>query len=114
MGLPKYYRIWRENYGELPPNGLVIDHKDRNRNNNDITNLRLATHQQNSYNQWKYNPNGLKGIYNCGRKTKPWQAQIRIDGKKVNLGRFKTKEEAHEAYRKAAKEHFGEFAYYEC
>lgn len=110
MGLPKYYRIWRENHGELPPDHLVIDHKDRDRTNNELSNLRLATIQQNSYNQEKHSTVGVKGVYLCGRLTKPWQAQIRIDGKKVNLGRFATKEEAAEAYRKAAIEHHGEFA----
>ena len=28
----------------------------------------------------------------------PWMAQIRINGKKVHLGCFKTEKEAHEAY----------------
>ncbi|SRR6266702_938836 len=104
--------VWLHHYGVSP--SKILDHKNRRRRDISIHNLREASYNQNGYNQWKYNPNGLKGVYNCGRKIKPWQAQIRINGKKVNLGRFETKEEAHAAYRKAAKEHFGEFAYYDC
>jgi hypothetical protein len=100
--------IWLYHYGVWPEN--LIDHKDRDKYNTAIDNLREATYKQNGYNQWKLNLTGSKGIYNCGRKSKPWQAQIRINGQKVNLGRFVTKEEAAEAYRKAAIEHHGEFA----
>lgn len=110
MWFPKYYEVWQNSFGQLPPKGLVIDHKDRDPNNNELSNLRLATVQQNSYNQEKYSTVGVKGVYLCGRNKNPWQAQIRIDGKKVNLGRFATKEEAAESYKKAALEHHGEFA----
>lgn len=103
--------IWLHYYG-VWPNGIV-DHKNRFRTDTSIENLREANYHQNGYNQHKSNINGFKGIYNCGRKSKPWQAQIRVNGKKINLGRFATKEEAAEAYRKAALEHHGEFACYE-
>ena len=103
--------IWAHYYGEWPD--TLIDHIDGYHQHNWISNLRKATTRQNSYNAFKYNPNGARGVYDCGRKSKPWQAQIRIDGKKVNLGRFKTKEEAAEAYKQAATEHHGEFAYHD-
>ena len=32
--------IWKEHYGEIPPNN-IIHHKDRNKENNDIDNLEL-------------------------------------------------------------------------
>jgi hypothetical protein len=100
--------IWLHYYGVWPK--ALVDHKNRIRADTSITNLREATHQQNGFNLLQFNPTGLKGIYNCGRKSKPWQAQIRINGKKVNLGRFATQEEAAEAYRQAAAQHHGEFA----
>ncbi len=105
--LPKANIMWALYYGEWPT--TLIDHKDRNCINGKIINLRKATTQQNSYNFEVNNLNG-RGVYNCGRKSKPWQAQIRIDGQKINLGRFATKEEAAEAYSQAALKHRGEFA----
>lgn len=39
-----------------------------------------------------------------------WLAQINVNKKKIHLGYFSTPEEAHEVYKKAALEHFGEFA----
>lgn len=108
----KYYTIhrlmWFCYYGEWPPPNLLIDHADRNRHNNKITNLRLATHSQNGFNSLYPNPHAVKGI-TYDRERQKWRAQIRIGGLKTNLGRFQTKEEAVEAYRQAALEHHGEF-----
>lgn len=109
MELP--YAIWFHLYGELPPRGLLIDHINRDRRDNRIGNLRLATYIQNGYNRTSpHNPNGFKGITPSGRPNKPWRAQIRINGIRISLGRFKTKEEAAEAYRNAVLKHHGEFA----
>ena len=72
-----------------------------------------ALQNQNGYNQIRHNPYGFKGITYDGSRSKPWRAQIRIKGKKTNLGRFNTKEEAYAAYCKAAHEHHAEFALYD-
>lgn len=50
--------------------------------------------------------------YPYGRVTPKWLAQIKSDGKKVYLGYYNTAEEAHKAYKKAAKLYHGEFANY--
>jgi len=39
-----------------------------------------------------------------------WVAAIKYDGKQRSLGRFKSVEEARDAYRVAAEKHHGEFA----
>src|ERR1700751_597292 len=55
--------IWLHYYGEWPE--LLVDHKNRRRKDNRITNLRLATYRQNGYNVLRHDAYGLKGIYHC-------------------------------------------------
>lgn len=100
--------IWALQYGRWPIG--EIDHVDFNRKNNKIANLREATRSQNMQNRRWNNPNG-KGVTHRGDKAaKPWQAQIAYNGRKIQLGFYETKEEAAEAYKKAALEYHGEFA----
>ena len=73
---------------------LMIDHIDLNRSNNCIKNLRPATRQQNYFNS------NSKGYSQHQNK---WTAQIGINKKKIHLGCFDTKEEAHQAYLDAKK-----------
>jgi len=106
--------------------GLQVDHINGIKDDNRRENLRVATNGQNRANS-KLNDNnksGLKGVHLRkkptikNRKKKPrkdrmgdrWAAQINVNGKKLHLGYFDTKEEAHAAYREAARKHFGEFA----
>lgn len=101
--------IWAMYYGAWPPPGLIIDHKDRNRRNRCISNLRLATYSQNGFNMASRNEFAKGVTFDASRPSNPWRAQARINGKKTNLGRFKTMEEAAEAYRQAALKYHGEF-----
>ena len=101
--------IWFLAFEEDPGNSQ-IDHKDRNRANNKISNLRKASQTQQNHNQITKNNNkcGFKGVRQ--HTSGLWHAYITINGKQKSLKYFKTKEEAARAYDKAAKEHFGEFA----
>lgn len=92
------------------PNGM-LDHINGVRSDNRISNLRECTNAQNLRNAKRSSANtsGVKGVY-FDKASMKWRALIRVDGKKVYLGYFATKEEAGCAYRKAATEHFGEFA----
>lgn len=88
-----------------------IDHINGNRADNRLDNLRSVTRAQNKMNcaTYKSNSSGIKGV-SFFRPTGKWKAQIQRDGKKIGLGYFVTKEEAGEAYRRAADAMFGEFA----
>ena len=58
----------------------------------------------------KKNSSGYKGV-SWNKDRKRWTAHIKGAGKSRYLGLFDTKEQAAEAYNKAAKEFFGEFAW---
>lgn len=97
--------------GTRPPDDRDIDHKNTDGTDNRFANLRLATRAQNMHNRTrqKNNTSGFKGVY-PDRKRNLWAAQIDVGGKAKFLGAFKTPEEAHAVYCKAAAELHGEFA----
>ena len=104
----KAHRLaWLYVYGYLPE---YLDHKNRNRMDNRISNLREATKPQNGGNAYGRKEGKLKGAY-WHKRAKRWTSHINIKGKFVWLGQYATEEEAHAAYCKAAKVKFGEFFY---
>jgi hypothetical protein len=96
-------------YGRWPENQL--DHINMERSDNRIENLREATHGENMWNSraQRNNSHGSKGGAWDAQK-KRWFARIMIRGKRIRLGRFRTREEAAEAYALAAEKMAGEFA----
>lgn len=91
------------------PEGMQVDHINRNKLDNRRENLRLATASENQMNcGGKIGKHGFRGVKTHRRK---WEAQIQKDNKKISIGLFPTKEEAASAYNIKAKELFGEFAY---
>jgi hypothetical protein len=96
-------------YNGYWPEGLV-DHIDRNQSNNRASNLREVTPTQNQYNKVQPNPHGYKGVTWRKRKANPWLAKIRVDGARINLGSFPTKEQAAAAYEAACLKYHGEYA----
>ena len=101
--------IWIYFTGKWPPH--QIDHKDKNKLNNAIDNLRCASHSNNQMNQSKRrdNTSGYKGV-SWHKDTKKWRARIRVNTQRIELGSYDTKEEAYEAYCKAAIQYHGDFA----
>ena len=89
--------VWLYYTGSLPKNDL--DHINGLRTDNRIENLRETTRGLNTQNR----KDTLGYTFVSGR-SKPWLAQIKVNYKNKNLGYFKTKEEAREAYLKAKKE----------
>lgn len=107
-----HQEIMRRMLGGPIPEGYEVDHIDGNKLNNQRANLRLATRQQNVANR---NGRGAatsqyKGV-SWDAKNKNWRASIRANYKSENLGRYASEEQAARAYDKAAREHFGEFAW---
>lgn len=79
------------------PDG-VVDHINRIRDDNRISNLRCVSHSQNSLNtEYTTSRAKIRGVTYCP----PWRATIQVDGRRKDLGRFHTLEEAIAA-RKAA------------
>jgi len=95
---------WKIFYNEEPSD--IIDHVDRNKQNNKIENLRLATNQQNCMNVEvkKNNTSGVKGVY-FNKKQQKWVARIGFNYNKINLGSFEKIEDAARAYKNAEKKY---------
>jgi len=91
-----------------PPNGFEVDHRDRNKLNNQRYNLRICTPAQNKMNTRK--PSNETGYIGVRKNWDRFSAQIQLNGKVTYLGTFNTAREAAKAYDIAAKAKGGEFA----
>ena len=89
-----HHLVWFLEYGEFPTGH--VDHIDGNRRNNSRSNLREVTQQENSHNQ-----RFAKGYYKT--KTGKFRAQIKLNGKVINLGSYDTETEARFVYLEAKK-----------
>jgi len=86
----------------------MVDHIDGNPLNNQKSNLRFVTPTQSSQNIHGM-ADHLKGaVYDKSRDK--WKAEIRVNNKRMHIGRFETEQEAHAAYCAAAIKYHGEFA----
>jgi len=88
-----------------PDNKTQVDHKDGDKLNNSIVNLRWVTQNENQLNKKNY------GKYKKGvsyhKNNKHFVAQIHINGKRAYLGTFETEDEAHQSYKAKFFEHHG-------
>lgn len=93
------------------PDGIEVDHRDRNGVNNRKENLRLATHQQNGMNKGMQsnNKSGQTGVHKV-KRTGKWWAYIKKDRKMISLGFHDLFKDAVEARIEGEKTYFGEFA----
>lgn len=93
--------IWEMFNGPIPE-GLLIDHIDRDVYNNRIENLRLVTRQQNNMNSGSKKSEGYKGVSKTVSGT--YRARLSHKGITYCLGTYKTIEEAKTAYDEKALE----------
>lgn len=93
------------------------DHINRNKTDNRLCNLRWINRSANLANRSNWGKSKYYGVNFKKQKrlrkdgtvyySTAIRSAIRIDGKIVRLGYFKTEEEAHEAYKQAYKNHYG-------
>jgi hypothetical protein len=97
-----YSRIlWIMHYGDIP-DGMVVDHKDKDYLNDDIKNYRLLTEQQNQLNTNKilqaHNTSGYRGVrLKYPNRNKSWVYEIKLKGQKCIRESFCTALEAAKA-----------------
>jgi hypothetical protein len=87
------------------PRGVFTDHIDRDGLNNRRSNLRIATHSQNTINS-KTSGKLLRGVRINGKR---FVGQIMHNYRQIYLGTFDTEIEAHEAHVNKSIEIYGEF-----
>jgi hypothetical protein len=95
--------VWLYMYGSFPKN--QIDHINRNRSDNRLSNLRDATNAQNSQNASlrKDSTSKVRGVHWYKRRSK-WQVYINVNGRRSFIGYFSDKSDAVAAYSAAARE----------
>lgn len=98
--------------GQEVPDGMDIDHINGDRTDNRWTNMRVVSRSQNNMNAKirADNRSGVKGVTFDKRRGK-WSAEIRVNNRKIFLGRFDTIDEAAEKRKHAESEMFGEYSY---
>lgn len=102
----KHRVIWKMAYGADPV--LDLDHENRDRTDNRLSNLRAATPLQNSANMTKTRgASQYRGVSPHGRR---WRAAIQAGGSLKHLGVFDDEADAARSYDAAAAARFGEFA----
>ena len=91
----RLFFYWK--YGYLPD---LVDHKDRNKLNNNIENLRELTKSENNKNADK-RKNGAtskhKGV-SWNKNERKWEARLKLNGKYLFLGYFNNEDDAGQAY----------------
>ena len=91
-------------------NKKCIDHKNNDKLDNTISNLRWASYQENNFNRSmsSKNTSSIKGV-SWHKRDKKWQAYIKINNKKIHLGYFDNIEDAKLARQNKSAELYGEF-----
>ena len=90
---------------------LLVDHIDGNTRNNQLSNLRICTKQQNTWHHIhlsRRNTSGCTGV-SLTRTHKKWEASIAVNRKKIHLGNFENYQDAVDCYMREAPKYHGEY-----
>ena len=92
-----------------PPDNMEVDHIDRDGLNNQKSNLRICTHQQNQMNclKQKNTTSKYKGVHFNGKN---YHSYIKINQKRIHIGYYDREIDAAKAYDKKAKELYKEYS----
>ena len=84
--------VYELHHGPIP-DGWEVDHRDLNKQNNRISNLRLATRSDNRCNTAPYasNKEGVKGLH-YSEKNKCWVGRVSYRGKRYERARVNREE----------------------
>jgi hypothetical protein len=95
----KIHRLVGKYFIENPNNHPCIDHKNGNRTDNTIDNLRWCNYSQNGRNMKKRENTSsqFKGVY-FHKQTNKWMARCSLNGKLKYIGTYNTEIEGAEAY----------------
>lgn len=88
--------------GEYPSGHT--DHRNGDRSDNRIDNLRATTASVNGQNRRSATKSSSTGLLGVHRKRNKFRARITVDRKEYHLGSFDTAEEAHTAYLNAKRQ----------
>jgi hypothetical protein len=92
------------------PIGVEVDHINRNPLDNRKCNLRVVTRQQNAINSsTNTHTSQYRGVHWCWNDRK-WRSGIKVNGKNIHIGYFKSETEAATEYNRKAIELHGDFA----
>tara|TARA_R110002153_G_scaffold261095_1_gene421389 strand:+ start:125 stop:604 length:480 start_codon:yes stop_codon:yes gene_type:complete len=94
----RIHRLIALHFIENPNDYSVIDHIDRDRQNNNLENLRWTTHSINCRNRTNFGE-CMQGVTKS-KNGKKFVARIWVDEKKIYLGTFDTELEAHNCFKK--------------
>ena len=92
-----------------PSKHLYVDHQDHDGLNNRKYNIRICTIKQNNCNRPPRDGKNYIGI-NFTKRGK-WRGRISVNGKRVEVGTFKDKDDALRAINTAKRKYHGEFAW---
>ena len=109
----KFYnhKLVADSFLNNPKNKRCVDHIDRNKLNNHISNLRFATDSENGMNARKKRSNTSGYIGVCfNKRLRKYMAYYTLNRKRKHIGYYETPEEASFAYQEKIQEHYKEFA----
>jgi len=97
--MKKIHRLVAEHFIDNPNNCECVDHIDRDRTNNSISNLRWCSYSENNRNSTKQKncSSAYKGV-SYYKQYKKWRCQIRVDRKQIHIGYYDNEIDSAKAY----------------